>query len=151
MKRLTLMLLTLATGVASAAFVPPARVHCTVDDINPPNASFFGTALRPPRKGDTIDIDFSKNEIDELKFSSGGQIPLKQAKAKLVKIEPSGQPDPSSSYYEGKAKSATSDYLGLLQAYHDDKQSYVVIQVLRKLFFGEMAIHTLRMTCSRVN
>ncbi len=121
------------------------RVHCTVQSIEPAGASFFNPTLSRPRKGDTIDLDFSADEITDLTFSSGASIPLKQANAKLVK-QVTGE-EPYLTYYEGTHKSTTSDYIGVLHVARGDDVAIASFELLRKEFFHGMSLHKMQMQC----
>jgi hypothetical protein len=137
----------LGTGVYAETFNPPQEVKCSVTQVIPANANFFtGLGGHGPRVGEEIDLNLVADAITDLTFSKKGTIPLKQVDARLVKRT---DVEPYQSYYEGTAKSITSDYIGLLTLYHGEKESSGSIQVLRKLFFGNMVLNEVQLHCTR--
>jgi hypothetical protein len=65
----------------------------------------------------------------------------------MTKVVPA-HPSPYQTYFEGTHQSTTSHYIGVLVAYHDEDQSQVQIEVVRKEPFRGLTLHEATLTCS---
>ncbi len=146
------LVLGLMVSSIGFSFTKPNKVKCTLLQGGVATSPFLMHPTLPnlPVVGDVITLDLTKQEIEDLTFESGNAISLKKNKAKLVKVALPKEHDAYMSLYEGKFKSRTGDYTGVLELSHGEKESGGAIEVIRKRFFGGFSLATFPLQCQNV-
>ena len=139
----------LTVFLASPILAAPAVVKCKVTKITPETTpNFLVPSIMAPREGDEITIDLNADVLDELHFTDGRAIPLKEVGAQL---ERAGFSE-FRTYFLGTHRSPTSLYTGSIVIDHPPLNSPItgLIQVHKARHMGFQDLYTMRLDCEEV-